>query len=120
MSILSSTNSGRQNILLTVEYLLQNGWYYTSTEEGERDWRRVIFPLKIYKDENHSLILFNNSNNRTDKNRKDNICFIYYDVDKEKTFRFDFIVSTISDLDDLEEYWKNRCIHDGLALKSLH
>ena len=48
MSILKSTNSGRGNILLTVEYLLQNGWYYTSTKEGEQDWRLAKTPLKIY------------------------------------------------------------------------
>lgn len=118
MSILKSTNSGRQNILLTVEYLLQNGWYYTSTEEAERDWRLANTPLKIHKDNNHCLILFNNSN-RYDDNRKDNICFMYYDTDKEKSFRFDFIVSTISDLDDLEEYWEDSCIDDELALKKL-
>lgn len=118
MSILSSTKSGRQNILLTVEYLLQNGWYYTSTEEGERDWRFANTPLKIHKDNNHCLILFNNSN-RYDEKRKDNICFMYYDTDKEKSFRFDFIVSTISDLDDLEEYWEDSCIDDELALKKL-
>ena len=118
MSILSSTNSGRKNILLTVEYLLQNGWYYTSTEEGERDWRLANTPLKIHKDNNHCLILFNNSN-RYDDNRKDNICFMYYDTDKEKSFRFDFIVSTISDLYDLEEYWEDSCIDDELALKKL-
>ena len=118
MSILKSTNSGRRNILLTVEYLLQNGWYYTSTKEIERDWRLAHTPLKICKDENHSLILFNNIN-MTDENRKDNICFMYYDTDKGKFFRFDFIVSTIADLDDLEEYWKDSCIDDELALKKL-
>lgn len=118
MSILKSTNSGRQNILLTMEYLLQNGWYYTSTEEGERDWRLAKTPMKIYKDENHCLILFHSSN-RSDKNRKDEVCFIYYDIDKDKTFRFDFIVTTISDLDDLEEYWEDSCIHEELALKKL-
>lgn len=118
MSILKSTNSGRKNILLTVEYLLQNGWYYTSTEDGERDWHLAQAPLRIYKDANHSLIIFNNSN-RKDENRKDNICFMYYDIDKDKRFRFNFIVSTISDLDDLEEYWKDSCIDDELALKKL-
>ena len=121
MSILSSTNSGRQNILLTVEYLLQNGWYYTSTEEGERDWRLANTPLKIYKDENHSLILFNNPD-RFDKNRKDekeDFCFMYYNYDKDKSFRFDFIVKTVGDLDDVEEYWKDSCIDDELALKKL-
>lgn len=118
MSILSTTNSGRRSILLTVEYLLQNGWYYTSTKEGERDWRLANTPFRIFKDNNHSLILFNNSN-RSDKNRKDNICFVYYDTDKEKTFRFDFVVSTISDLDDLEEYWADSCINEELALKKL-
>ena len=118
MSILSSTNSGRKNILLTVEYLLQNGWYYTSTEDGERDWHLAQAPLRIYKDANHSLIIFNNSN-RKDENRKDNPVFIYYDIDKDKRFRFDFIVSTISDLDDLEEYWKDSCIDEEIALKKL-
>ena len=112
MSILKSTNSGRKNILLTVEYLLQNGWYYTSTEDGERDWRLAPTPLKIYKDENHSLILFN-------ENRKDNPIFIYYDYGKDKTFRFDFVVMTVGDLDDVEEYWKDSCIDDELALKKL-
>ena len=112
MSILKSTNSGRKNILLTVEYLLQNGWYYTSTWDGECDWRLAQTPLKIYKDEKHSLILFN-------ENRKDNPIFIYYDYGKDKTFRFDFVVSTISDLDDLEEYWRDSCIDDELALKKL-
>lgn len=115
MSILKSTNSGRKNILLTVEYLLQNGWYYTSTEEGERDWRLANTPLKIYKDNNHSLILFNNS---SDENTKDFI-FLYYDYDKDKSFRFDFIVKTVGDLDDVEEYWKDSCIDDELALKKL-
>jgi hypothetical protein len=118
MSILSSTKSGRQNILLTVEYLLQNGWYYTSTEEEVRYSRLSHAPIRIYKDANHSLILFNNSNGH-DKNRKDDICFMYYDTDKEKSFRFDFVVSTISDLDDLEEYWEDSCIDDELALKKL-
>lgn len=118
MSILKSTNSGRKNILLTVEYLLQNGWYYTSTWDGERDWRLAQTPLKIYKDENHSLILFNESNTSYE-NRKDNAIFIYYDYGKEKSFRFDFVVSTISDLDDLEEYWEDSCINDDLALKKL-
>jgi hypothetical protein len=118
MSILSSTKSGRQNILLTVEYLLQNGWYYTSTEEEVRYSRLSHAPIRIYKDANHSLILFNNSNGH-DKNRKDDICFMYYDTDKEKSFRFDFVVSTISDLDDLEEYWEDSCIDDDLALKKL-
>lgn len=112
MSILKSTNSGRKNILLTVEYLLQNGWYYTSTEDGERDWRLAPTPLKIYKDENHSLILFN-------ENRKDNPIFIYYDYGKDKTFRFNFNVMTVGDLDDVEEYWKDSCIDDELALKKL-
>lgn len=120
MSILKSTNSGRKNILLTMEYLLQNGWYYTNTEEDVQYWRRIHAPIRIYKDENHSLILFNNnSSNGYDENRKDDICFMYYDTDKEKSFRFDFIVSTISDLDDLEEYWKDRCIDEELALKKL-
>lgn len=118
MSILKSTNSGRQNILLTVEYLLQNGWYYTSTEEGERDWRLAKTPMKIYKDENHGLILFHSSN-KSVENGKEDICFIYYDSDKDKSFRFDFVVKTISDLDDLEEYWEDSCIHDELALKKL-
>jgi hypothetical protein len=118
MSILSSTNSGRQNILLTVEYLLKNGWYYTSTEEEVRYSRLSHAPIRIYKDANHSLILFNNSNGH-DENRKDDICFMYYDTDKEKSFRFDFVVSTISDLDDLEEYWEDSCIDDDLALKKL-
>lgn len=118
MSILKSTNSGRKNIQLTVEYLLQNGWYYASTEDGERDWCLASTPLKIYKDNNHCLILFNNSN-RYDENRKDNICFMYYDTDKEKSFRFDFVVKTISDLDDIEEYWEDSCIDDELALKKL-
>ena len=112
MSILKSTNSGRKNILLTVEYLLQNGWYYRSTEEGEHDWHLAYTPLKVYKDNNHSLILFN-------ENRKDNPIFIYYDYGKDKSFRFDFVVSTISDLDDLEEYWRDSCIDDDLALKKL-
>ena len=118
MSILKSTNSGRQNIPLTVEYLLQNGWYYTSTEDGERDWRLAPTPMKINKDENHCLVLFNNPN-RYDKNRKDNFCFMYYDYDKDKSFRFNFIVNTVGDLDDLEEYWKDSCIDDELALKKL-
>ena len=118
MSILKSTNSGRQNIPLTVEYLLQNGWYYTSTEEGERDWHLAKTPLKIYKDNNHSLILFHSSNKSNEKGKED-ICFVYYDTDKEKSFRFDFVVKTISDLDDLEEYWKDSCIDDELALKKL-
>lgn len=118
MSILKSTNSGRQNILLTVEYLLQNGWYYTSTEEEVRYSRLSHSPIRIYKDANHSLIIFNNQN-RIDKNRKDDICFMYYDTDKEKSFRFDFVVKTIGDLDDLEEYWKDSCIDDELALKKL-
>jgi hypothetical protein len=116
MSILKSTNSGRQNILLTVEYLLQNGWYYTSTEEGERDWFLANTPLKIYKDSNHSLILFNNSSG---ENTKDDFIFLYYDYDKDKSFRFDFIVKTVGDLDDVEEYWKDSCIDDELALKKL-
>lgn len=116
MSILKSTNSGRQNILLTVEYLLQNGWYYTSTEEGERDWFLANTPLKIYKDSNHSLILFNNSSG---ENTKDDFIFFYYDYDKDKSFRFDFIVKTVGDLDDVEEYWKDSCIDDELALKKL-
>lgn len=118
MSILKSTNSGRKNILLTVEYLLRNGWYYTSTEEEVRYSRLSHAPIRIYKDANHSLILFNNSNGH-DENRKDDICFMYYDTDKEKSFRFDFVVSTISDLDDLEEYWEDSCIDDDLALKKL-
>lgn len=118
MSILKSTNSGRQNILLTMEYLLQNGWYYTSTEEGERDWRLANTPLKIYKDNNHSLILFHSSNKSIEKGKED-ICFMYYDTDKEKSFRFDFIVKTVGDLDDVEEYWKDSCIDDELALKKL-
>lgn len=118
MSILKSTNSGRGNILLTVEYLLKNGWYYTSKEEGERDWRLVKTPLKIYKDNNHSLILFHSSNKSVEKGKED-ICFVYYDTDKEKSFRFDFVVKTISDLDDIEEYWKDSCIDDELALKKL-
>lgn len=121
MSILKSTNSGRQNIPLTVEYLLQNGWYYISTEEGEYDWRFASTPLKIYKNDNHdnhSLIIFNNTN-ASYENRKDDPCFMYYDTDKEKSFRFDFIVKTISDLDDLEEYWKESCINEELALKKL-
>ena len=118
MSILKSTNSGRKNILLTVEYLLQNGWYYTSTEDGERDWRLAPTPLKIYKDENHSLILFNNSNTSYE-NRKDKPIFLYYDYGKDKTFRFDFVVMTVGDLDDVEEYWKDSCIDDELALKKL-
>jgi hypothetical protein len=116
MSILKSTNSGRKNILLTVEYLLQNGWYYTSTEEGERDWFLANTPLKIYKDSNHSLILFNNSSG---ENTKDDFIFFYYDYDKDKSFRFDFIVKTVGDLDDVEEYWKDSCIDDELALKKL-
>lgn len=118
MSILSSTNSGRRNMLITVEYLLQNGWYFTNTNGVEVDWRSALAPLRIYKDENHSLILFNNSNVPYE-NRKDNPVFMYYDIDKDKSFRFDFIVSTIADLDDLEEYWKDRCIDDELALKKL-
>jgi hypothetical protein len=118
MSILKSTNSGRQGMLLTVEYLLQNGWYYTSTENGERDWRLGNTPIRIYKDPNHSLILFNNSN-RSDGNSEDNPVFIYYDIDKDIRFRFDFIVKTISDLDDLEEYWRDSCIDGELALKKL-
>lgn len=122
MSILKSTNSGRRNILLTVEYLLKNGWYFTSNEEDECDWRNnwcnALAPLRIYKDENHSLILFNNTN-VSYENRKDDPCFMYYDTDKEKSFRFDFIVKTISDLDDLEEYWKDSCINEELALKKL-
>ena len=118
MSILKSTNSGRKNILLTVEYLLQNGWYYTSTEDGERDWRLAPTPLKIYKDENHSLILFNESNTSYE-NRKDKPIFLYYDYGKDKTFRFDFVVMTVGDLDDVEEYWKDSCIDDELALKKL-
>lgn len=118
MSILSSTNSGRQNILLTVEYLLQNGWYYTSTEEAERDWRLAPTPMKINKDETHFLILFHNSNKSAERG-KEEICFMYYDNDKDKTFRFDFIVKTIGDLDDLEEYWEDSCIDDDLALKKL-
>ena len=116
MSILKSTNSGRKNILLTVEYLLQNGWYYTSTEEDERDWRLAKTPMKIYKDENHGLILFHSYNKSVEKGKED-ICFVYYDSDKDKSFRFDFDVKTISDLDDLEEYWEDSCIHDELALK---
>jgi hypothetical protein len=116
MSILKSTNSGRKNILLTVEYLLQNGWYYTSTEEGERDWFLANTPLKIYKDSNHSLILFNNSSG---ENTKDDFIFFYYDYGKDKSFRFDFIVKTVGDLDDVEEYWKDSCIDDELALKKL-
>lgn len=118
MSILSTTNSGRKNILLTVEYLLQNGWYYTSTEDGERDWRLAPTPLKIYKDNNHGLVLFNTSNTSYE-NRKDNPIFMYYDYDKDKSFRFDFVVKTVGDLDDLEEYWKDSCIDDELALKKL-
>lgn len=118
MSILKSTNSGRQNILLTVEYLLQNGWYYTSTEEVECDWRLAKTPMKIYKDENHGLILFHSYNKSVEKGKED-ICFVYYDSDKDKSFRFDFIVKTISDLDDLEEYWEDSCIHEELALKKL-
>jgi hypothetical protein len=118
MSILKSTKSGRKNILLTVEYLLQNGWYYTSTEEEVRYSRLSHAPIRIYKDANHSLILFNNSNGHNE-NRKDDTCFMYYDTDKEKSFRFDFVVSTISDLDDLEEYWEDSCIDDDLALKKL-
>ena len=118
MSILKSTNSGRKNILLTVEYLLQNGWYYTSTEDGERDWRLAPTPLKIYKDENHSLILFNDSNTSYE-NRKDKPIFLYYDYGKDKNFRFDFVVMTVGDLDDVEEYWKDSCIDDELALKKL-
>jgi hypothetical protein len=118
MSILSSTNSGRSSILLTVEYLLQNGWYYTNPVEGECDWRLANAPIRIYKDPNHSLILFNNSN-RSDGNREDTPVFIYYDIDKDIRFRFDFIVKTISDLDDLEEYWRDSCIDGELALKKL-
>jgi hypothetical protein len=118
MSILKSTNSGRKNILLTVEYLLQNGWYYTSTEEGERDWRLAKTPLKIYKDNNHSLILFHSFNESAEKGKED-ICFMYYNTDKEKSFRFDFIVKTVGDLDDIEEYWEDSCIDDELALKKL-
>lgn len=118
MSILKSTNSGRKNISLTVEYLLQNGWYYTSTKEGERDWRLAKTPLKIYKDENHYLILFHSSN-KSNENGKEDICFVYYDCDKDKSFRFDFVIETISDLDDVEEYWKDSCIDEELALKKL-
>lgn len=121
MSILSTTNSGRRNILLTVEYLLKNGWYFTNTNEAEYDWcnkwHNALAPLRIYKDENHSLILFNHS--KRDENRKDNICLMYYDIDEDVRFRFDFIVSTIADLDDLEEYWKDSCINEELALKKL-
>ena len=101
-----------------MEYLLQNGWYYTSTEEGELDWRLAKTPLKIYKDNNHSLILFHSSNKSVEKGKED-ICFIYYDSDKYKSFRFDFVVKTISDLDDIEEYWEDSCIDDELALKKL-
>lgn len=116
MSILKSTNSGKQNILLTMEYLLQNGWYYRSTEEGERDWHLAYTPLKVYKDNNHSLILVNNSSG---ENTKDDFIFLYYDYDKDKSFRFDFIVKTIGDLDDVEEYWRDSCIDSELALKKL-
>ena len=118
MSILKSTNSGRRNILLTVEYLLQNGWYFASTNGLYVDWRSALAPLRIYKDENHSLILFNNSNT-SDGNIEDNPRFTYYDIDKDIKFRFDFVVKTISDLDDLEEYWKDCCIDEEPALKKL-
>lgn len=110
MSILKSTNSGKLNIPLTLEYLLQKGWYYKNTEEGESVWS-ISIPLEIYKDDAHKIILLNNF--------EDNIMFLYYDYDKDKNFRFSFMLSTISDLDDLEEYWRDSCIDDDLALKKL-
>lgn len=110
MSILKSTNSGKLNIPLTLEYLLQKGWYYKNTEEGESVWS-ISIPLEIYKDDAHKIILLNNF--------EDNIMFLYYDYDKDKNFRFSFMLSTISDLDDLEEYFENSCIDYELALKKL-
>lgn len=109
MSILKSTNSGKQNIPLTIEYLLQKGWYYKISEDDKGVWSSI--PLEIYNDDAHKLLLFNNS--------KDDIIFLYYDYDKDNFFRFSFILSTISDLNDLEEYWEDSCIDYELALKKL-
>lgn len=116
MSILKSTNSGIQKIPLTIEYLLENKWYIKDNGRyKESSFFLGNSCLKIYKDNEHKLYLWNHSK----RYEKDNIMFVYYDFDKDKCLQFSFIVSTISDLYDLEEYWKNSCIDYEFALKNL-
>lgn len=118
MSILKNTNSGIRNIPLTIEYLLENNWYIKDKERYKDSFFLGNSYLKIYKDDEHKIIIWNHSN-RFNNNEKDNIMFVYYDYDKDNYLLFSFIMSTISDLYDLEEYWKNSCIDYELALKKL-
>lgn len=91
MSILSSTNSGKQTAL-TEEFLLSSGWKLSVELDSAKIYRYV--PKTLQTDKPLSII-FNEKSN------------YYLHKGKYKNINIDFRITTIGELQDLISYYFN-------------
>lgn len=96
MSVLKSTNSGRSNIKLDVKYLRSKGWYYCCPCDTA-----VIDYSKIWRDDQHFLNLIDLSFGNGES-------YVLYYHEEIGEWVYNFTIISLSDLDDLEEFWKNK------------
>jgi hypothetical protein len=98
MSVLKSTNSGRSNVKLDVKYLRSKGWYYRSPSDSAG-----VDYSKIWRDSNHYLRIVD----LWSGNGENRLLYYYEEIGE---WVYNFTIITLSDLDDLEEFWKNKDI----------
>jgi hypothetical protein len=91
MSILSSTNSGKQTAL-TEEFLLSSGWKLSVELDSAKIYRYVP---KILQTDKSLSIIFNEKSN------------YYLHKGKYKNINIDFRITTIGELQDLISYYFN-------------
>jgi hypothetical protein len=91
MSILSSTNSGKQTAL-TEEFLLSSGWKLSVELDSAKIYRYVP---KILQTDKPLSIIFNEKSN------------YYLHKGKYKNINIDFHITTIGELQDLISYYFN-------------
>ena len=91
MSILSSTNSGKQTAL-TEEFLLSSGWKLSVELDSAKIYRYVH---KILQTDKPLSIIFNEKSN------------YYLHKGKYKNINIDFRITTIGELQDLISYYFN-------------
>jgi hypothetical protein len=91
MSILSSTNSGKQTAL-TEEFLLSSGWKLSVELDSAKIYRYVP---KILQTDKTLSIIFNEKSN------------YYLHKGKYKNINIDFRITTIGELQDLISYYFN-------------
>lgn len=91
MSILSSTNSGKQTAL-TEEFLLSSGWVISVNLSSSKLYRYVP---KILQTDKHLFLTFNNGLD------------YYLYKGKYKNINIDFHITTIGELQELISYYFN-------------